>query len=60
MECIVSNERLDFRATYAKVIPLEGNQVAISREVATALEVGVGDQMRIFDYQTHMSHISET
>jgi len=54
---IISNERLDMRACFADLRLLNGDKVAISREVASCLEVGVGDPVRTFDFAHHFKAV---
>lgn len=51
---LVSNERLDFRACLAAIIHPDPLKVTISRDTASALEIGVGDPIRLFDVMPHL------
>lgn len=46
---LVSNERLEMRACFASLHYVGQDKVTISRQVASSLEVGVGDPLRLFD-----------
>jgi arginine N-succinyltransferase len=43
---IVCNNKADFRATYARISPSMDGRVTISRKVARALEINVGESIR--------------
>lgn len=50
-EYLISNTHLDFRALITSHIHRMGSNVTISREVAKALEVGIGDTIRLYDFK---------
>lgn len=52
----VSNDRLDFRAAFANLDCQDDGKVQISRELASMLEIGLGDQIRYLDGTTQMVH----
>ena len=48
-QAILCNAKLDFRACYGSVKVISGNNIALANDVASALQVNVGDNVRYLD-----------